>query len=141
MGEFIAPTHILKELEGDENWGYEYVEPIAGENVRMKDTETRDKLLAARELLYQEYEDATREWIQNYEAEEGQANKARRDDIARRLRDDYWKVDPYIRARSLYDRTRVLQADGKLDYYPRPEPVTEEEKANGTGETRADDVD
>ncbi len=73
---------------------------------------TRDKLLAARELLYKEYEDATLQWMQNHEGEQGQAIKVRRNEIAGRLREDYWKVDPYIRARSLYDRARVLGPGG-----------------------------
>jgi len=144
MEEFIPPSQILKELDGQEDWEYKYVEPIAGENDAMRDTETRDRLSSERGMLYREYENATLQWIQNPEGDEGKAIKARRDDIARRMREDYWRLDPYIRARSLYDRTRILQPGGKVEYYPGPERVVTEQAAgaaNGAVGTSSDDVD
>lgn len=133
MEEFIPPNQILKELDGEEDWDYKYAEPVPGENDKMKDTETRDRLLANRAQLFRDYEEATMEWIQTPAGEQGQEIKARRDAIAADLREDYWIVDPYIRARSLYDRTGVLQPGGKLDYYPKPAEVAV--KANGTSTT------
>ncbi|KAK4463310.1 phosphatidylinositol transfer protein CSR1 [Cladorrhinum samala] len=127
MQEFIDRKHIPTALEGDENWTYQYVEPVSGENDKLKDVGTRDTLLAARAKLYQEYEDATLAWIK------GDDVKAKREEIAGRLRDDYWKVDPYVRSRSFYDRTGVLLPNGGLNWYP------DETKANG--ETKAEDVD
>lgn len=154
MEEFIAPNHILKELDGDEDWQYKYLEPVPGENDKMKDTETRDRLLATREQLYADYEAATIEWIQTPEDEQSHKIKARREAIAAKLREDYWILDPYLRARSLYDRTGVLQLGGKLDYYPKPEEVevvqlngkmasavvTSAEESSAV-DTSADDVD
>lgn len=127
MQEFIDRKHIPASLEGDENWTYQYIEPVSGENEKLKDVETRDKMLAERGKLYKEYEDATLAWIR------GDDVKAKRDEIAARLRDDYWKVDPYVRSRSFYDRTAVLLPGGGLDWYP------DEKKVNG--EAKADDVD
>ncbi|KAL2129482.1 hypothetical protein VTI74DRAFT_7691 [Chaetomium olivicolor] len=143
MEEFIPIKHIPKDLEGEEDWTYQYVEPIEGENAKMADTETRDRLLAARAGLYKEYEDATLEWIRNPEGEKAAAIKKRREEIAERMRVDYWGVDPYLRARSYYDRTGVLLPGGKLNWYP-------EGKVNGAAapavaatapETSADDID
>lgn len=114
---FIERSRIPKELDGDEDWTYKYVEPVPGENDKMKDTATRDSLIAAREDLYKDYENATIEWIHNPQSAE---IKARRNDIAARLKQGYWVLDPYIRARSLYDRIGVLQPGGKVDYYPPP---------------------
>ncbi|KAK4192160.1 phosphatidylinositol transfer protein CSR1 [Podospora australis] len=142
MQEFIDLKHIPKDLEGQEDWSYKFVEPVAGENDKMKDTTTRDSLLKAREALYKAYEDATLEWIaQGGEAAAATEIKRKREELAAKLRDDYWNLDPYLRARSYYDRTGVLLPGGKLDWYPS------EKKANGTAtaapttNTAADDVD
>ncbi len=106
----------------------------------MKDTETRDRLLAARELLVKDYEKATIEWIQNSEGDKTAAIKARRSDLTARLREDDFNLDPYIRARSWYDRTGVMLPGGKLDFYPKSGA-----KTNGVAtpvvETSAEDVD
>ncbi|KAM7204552.1 putative phosphatidylinositol transfer protein csr1 protein [Rhypophila sp. PSN 637] len=112
---FIDRSRIPKELDGDEDWTYQYIESVPGENDKMKDTAARDRLIAAREALYKEYEDATIEWIHNPQSAE---IKAKRNDIAARLKQEYWVLDPYIRARSLYDRIGILQPGGKVDYYP-----------------------
>ncbi|KAK4149102.1 phosphatidylinositol transfer protein CSR1 [Chaetomidium leptoderma] len=147
MEEFIPMKHIPKDLEGEEDWTYQYVEPVEGENAKMDDTNTRDRLLAARAILFKEYEQATLEWIQNPEGDKTAEIKARRDALANKLREDYWNVDPYLRARSYYDRIGVLLPGGKLDWYPEPKKA---EAARATApppalatvhETSADDVD
>lgn len=114
LQEHIASSRVLKELDGEEDWEYKYVEPAAGENSKMADTAKRDALLAAREKLYQEYEEATLRWIKE---PQDASVKESRDAIAARLRADYWVLDPYVRARSLYDRTGWIQGD-KVDPYP-----------------------
>lgn len=138
MSEFIAPSQILKELGGDEDWEYNYVEPVAGENDKMKDVETRDRLVKAREELVKEFETETLKWIKTPEGEEGKKIKARRDELAAKLKVDYWNLDPYVRARSLYDRTGALKSDGNVDWY-----AVKREETNGVAapETSADDVD
>jgi len=141
MAEYVNKGQIPKELDGDEDWEYHYDEPVPGENAKMQDEETRDRLLASRELLYKEFEDATLEWIKNPDGEQGKTIKAQRAETARRLRDDYWNLDPYIRARSIYDRTGILGPGGKLDYYPKPVANGVVESNGIAVETSADDVD
>ncbi|KAK1757217.1 phosphatidylinositol transfer protein CSR1 [Echria macrotheca] len=154
MEEFIAPKQLPKELDGEEDWEYAFVEPVPGENERMKDVETRDKLLAAREVLVKEFEDATAQWIAHPDGEEGETLKTKRAELAGRLREDYWNLDPYVRARSFYDRTGVLLPGGVLDFYPeqtkkKQQQQQESEKVaeitNGVAavaiQTSADDVD
>ena len=143
MEEFIPIKHIPKDLDGDEDWTYQYAEPVAGENAALDDVATRDRLLAARALLYKEYEDATLEWIRvGNDAEKAAQIKARRNGIAERLREGYWEVDPYLRARSYYDRIGVLLPGGKLDWYPEAKPVNGSVAAPVVGaETSADDID
>ncbi|KJK84106.1 hypothetical protein H634G_00469 [Metarhizium anisopliae BRIP 53293] len=117
LEEFIRPCQLIKDLEGDEDWTYAYEEPIEGENDLMKDTTTRDRLLKEREKLYAQYEAATRRWTKHASGEEAEAIKAERDDIAAKLRDGYWQLDPYVRARSLYDRQGVIRSDGDVNWY------------------------
>ncbi|KAH7129322.1 CRAL-TRIO domain-containing protein [Dactylonectria estremocensis] len=138
LEEFIEPNHIMKELEGDEDWEYKYIEPIAGEDDKMKDIETRDRLLEAREELVKKYEHATREWIRNPEGEQGKAIKAERAKLAQQLKADYWNLDPYVRARTIYDRQGAIQGDGNTDWYSATKaPVPSEPLSS----TTADDVD
>lgn len=138
LQEFIEPSHILKELGGDENWEFQYVEPVAGENDLMKDGETKARLLADREKLVKEYEDATLQWIHKLEG----GNKdimSRRDGLATQLREDYWRLDPYLRARSLYDRQGILQGAVGANWYEPAKTATAD--GNGNLDTSINDVD
>lgn len=134
---FIEPSQILKDLGGDSAWEYKYLEPVPGENDKMKDTATRDRLLQGREELVKKFEAATLQWIQEPEGDKGKEIKAKRHQLAGELRDDYWRLDPYIRARSLYDRQGVLQAGGRVDW----SGAKVNESKGAVVETSADDVD
>lgn len=118
LEEIIPSNRIPKELDGEEDWEYKFVEPIPGENDKMKDTATRDRILAEREQQYRDFEDATIRWIENHDGEKGKEIKAEREALAAKLNKGYWVLDPYVRARSLYDRTGVIQSGGKVDFYP-----------------------
>lgn len=118
---FIPPSRITKELEGDEQWEYKYAEVEEGENSKMEDTETRDKLVAERQTLAKDIQDVTIEWIQaslKKETEAASAAKEKRQGLVEKLRTQYWQLDPYVRARSLYDRLNIVQGDGKIEFYP-----------------------
>lgn len=142
--EYIDLKRIPKELDGEEDWEYKYVEPSPGENDRMKDTDTRDRMLAEREQQYRDFEEATIRWIQKPDGDEAAKVKAEREAVASKLSTGYWTLDPYVRARSLYDRTGVLTDGGKVDFYPVAHQVAQAEggpTAPATVETSADDVD
>ncbi|KAK5993123.1 CRAL-TRIO domain-containing protein C3H8.02 [Cladobotryum mycophilum] len=138
---FIEPSRILKELGGDENWSYQYVEPVVGENDRMKDTGTRDRLLHVRENLVKEFEAATLQWIQTPGGEDGPRIKAQREELAAKLREDYWRLDPYIRARSLYDRQGVIRGNAEAQWYPSATRTAAVTNGVTAPETSSDDVD
>ncbi|KAI8676404.1 hypothetical protein LRP88_10589 [Fusarium phalaenopsidis] len=135
LEEFIAPDHLIKELDGDEDWEYKYIEPAAGENDKMKDTETRDRLLAERAEQVKQFEHATREWIRYPDGEKSAEIKAERERVSKSLREGYWVLDPYIRARTLYDRQGSIQS-GKANWYSPVPPA-----AGTSAATAADDVD
>lgn len=59
---------------------------------------------------------------------------SRRNEVIAKLRDNYWQIDPYIRARSLMDRTGVIKEGGKVDFYPSKAPVQVDEKSEITTE-------
>lgn len=136
LQEHIAPSRVPKELDGEEDWEYKYIEPTPGENAKMSDTATRDSLLAARDKLYQEYEEATLQWIKE---PQDPSHKTQRENVAAKLRADYWVLDPYVRARSMYDRTGWIQGE-KVDPYPSKtnEAAAAQVDENGM---LADDVD
>lgn len=146
MSEFISPDKVPKDLDGQEDWDYKYVEPVPGENDKMKDTETLNRLQAARAELVKEYEEATLRWIQAGNGNSSPELKKKRDEIAEKLRVDYWQLDPYVRARSFYDRIGVLLPGGKLDPYLQSKKggvsgITEGVAKVGVNDTQADDVD
>ena len=68
LEEFIPTSQIIKELEGSEDWTYNYIEPVPGENDKMKDTVTRDKLLEARKVIVKEYEATILDWSEYFHA-------------------------------------------------------------------------
>lgn len=116
MEAYVPRSHIITELGGPESWEFKYAEPVPGENDKMKDIATRDKLLQTRSLIVDDYERRTLEWIRG----EGSLDDIRRQrhEIANKLKEDYWILDPYIRARSCYDRAGLINPGGKLQFYP-----------------------
>jgi len=49
LEEFIPRSQILKELGGDEDWEYNYIEPVEGEDDLLNDTTRLEKLQAERD--------------------------------------------------------------------------------------------
>lgn len=143
LEEFIDIDKIPDEMDGTSGWTYKYIEPVAGENDTMNDTETRDKLTREREALYEEFEAKTIEWIHEDDAAKRAVTKSERSAIAQKLREQYWRLDPYIRSRTLYDRIGVIKPGGKLDYYPTWEAVAASSTpaAKVAVETSSDDLD
>ncbi|OTA65937.1 phosphatidylinositol transfer protein CSR1 [Hypoxylon sp. EC38] len=144
LEEFIATERIPTDLEGTSGYTYEYKEPVPGENAKMKDIETKEKLLQEREALYEEYEGKTIEWMNESDATKRATLHSERDAVAKKLREQYWRLDPYLRSRSYYDRIGVIKPDGTVDYYPAtiaPTAANRTAAAIAAGETAADDVD
>ncbi|KNG80390.1 CRAL/TRIO domain protein [Aspergillus nomiae NRRL 13137] len=121
LEQFIDRSQIVTELGGDEDWAYEYVEPQQDENAQLQDTTTRDSIMAQRQQMGEELFEATSMWLSaKSKGNLGDVSlqKDRRMDIARQLRENYWKLDPYVRSRTLLDRIGVIQAHGNIDFYP-----------------------
>ncbi|KAL9590573.1 MAG: hypothetical protein Q9203_000625 [Teloschistes exilis] len=119
LEQFIEKSHIIKELGGDDPWEYKYIEPSAGENEKMSDEDTRQRLLDERAGTVKEYESTTQEWIAD--AENRASLQQKRNELAERLRSGYWQLDPYLRSRSIYDRSGLIRDGGAIQYYGKPE--------------------
>ncbi|KAK2861285.1 hypothetical protein FQN49_004354 [Arthroderma sp. PD_2] len=103
----IPRSNILKELGGDDDYEYKYVEPIGGENERLKETTRRDELLKTRMEIAAEFQNATLSWASSKSTGETDISKTR-EELADKLRTNYWQLDPYVRAKSMYDRLGAL---------------------------------
>ncbi|KAI9368545.1 CRAL-TRIO domain-containing protein [Aspergillus egyptiacus] len=121
LSKFIDMDKLPKELGGEEDYKYEYMEPAEGENALMDDTATRDALQAERTKIGEELLRATSQWLKasaEKKQEEVKAIQAKRDDLIEQLRVNYWNLDPYVRGRNILDRTNVIQHGGKVEFYP-----------------------
>ena len=121
LEQLIPREHILKELGGEENWEYEYIEPKPHENDRLHDTATRNTILAERKKLGDDLFSVTAEWLSNPQTD---LLKSHRDDVIKQLHDNYWELDPYVRSRTILDRTGVIKGGGRTDFYATKEAVT-----------------
>ncbi|ETN41254.1 uncharacterized protein HMPREF1541_03189 [Cyphellophora europaea CBS 101466] len=137
LEQFIPKSQIIKELGGDENWEYVFVEPKEGEDDLLKDDEKLKQFQDERKGMVDEYESKTFEWINTADA----SHKQRRDELATKLNDNYWKLDPYIRARTLYDRVGMIEPGGKINFYPNHEKAKKEIEGTAAANTNAEDVD
>lgn len=149
LEQFIEKSHIIKELGGDDPWEYKYVEPSVDENQTMADEIRTNQLLEERAKIVKEYESTTQAWIAD--SENRTTLQLKRTALAERLRAGYWQLDPYVRARSLYDRIGMIRASegGVIQYYgksetpnaPKPLIASPHNGPPLPAEHRADDVD
>jgi hypothetical protein len=136
LGGFIPRETVFKELGGPVDWGYKYPEPVKGENAAMSDTLGKQRLEGDRADLARSYEDVVLEWIHTADstaptstpAPDAAAIRTRRDEIAAQLRKNYWTLDPYVRARSLYDRNGELKPTDS----PSERPGTARQETSAT---------
>ncbi|KAJ5345743.1 hypothetical protein N7452_003747 [Penicillium brevicompactum] len=129
LEKFIPKDQIVKEMGGAEDWSYQYIEPTEDENSRMEDTTTRDALKAERSNIGEEFLGATSAWIDATKSKDTskiQSSESERDYLVERLRVNHWKLDPYVRARLCLDRMNVIQDGGKIDFYPKDVPVSDD---------------
>lgn len=140
MAPFVDLQGLPKEVDGLEDWEYRYDEPVQGENAKMADTTTRDRLLSTRQQLVDEYERETLMWVQS-DGDDAAARRDSRTAIADRLKENYWELDPYIRARSVCDRVGMIKPDGGLNLSATKDGAASNGTNKPAAETSADDVD
>jgi hypothetical protein len=91
-----------------------------GENAR--DEAPRAALEAERKELVARYESTVLAWVAEGDATQSREERRRaRDEGAEGLRENYWRLDPYVRAKSLYDRIGLVPgAAAKQNAAPAP---------------------
>ena len=80
----------------------------------MKDVAARDRILEERSKLVSQFEELTAQWIKSAQFDK-EKNEERKKVVAD-LKQNYWKLDPYIRARSVYDRLGHIGPQGGFVY-------------------------
>ncbi|KAF9919057.1 hypothetical protein BX616_002405 [Lobosporangium transversale] len=113
--ELIPAEHLPDTYQGAglDKFKYEYLAPVPGENDLMKDETTKAALQKEWDSLTQKYDSKTKEWIQS----EKDTPSHEREDVAAELRAQYFKMEPYIRARNHFHRKdqhgkSILQSNG-----------------------------
>lgn len=141
LSNFVPKSQIPTELGGDEKWEYKYPEPVAGENDKMAEEKPREELQGQRAEIVKRYESTVADWVRSGETGKSlEERRNERDSLAEELRQNYWKLDPYVRARTLYDRMGVLHDGGKLTFYGETKKETVA-PAKPAVDTSADDLD
>ncbi|KAF0525728.1 CRAL/TRIO domain-containing protein [Gigaspora margarita] len=111
--QLIPSKHLIADLGGEDNWKYKYVPPKENENYRMKDEVTKKQMLEKRHSLERDFEKLTKQWLSEPDNEQ---IKNERNQMKIQLRKAQLELDPYIRARTYYDRIGVLREDGSCDW-------------------------
>ncbi|KAF9400545.1 hypothetical protein BGX21_004057 [Mortierella sp. AD011] len=119
LTEYIDASHLPVKFGGLDKYTFEYIPPVPGENDRMSDIETKEPLYDEWKVIMWKFEALTREWIACKTTEGARPEdviEAERRQLAKELRVAYFKLDPYIRARTMYHRSEhpVIQADGTV---------------------------
>ncbi|MCJ1308619.1 hypothetical protein MMC25_002272 [Agyrium rufum] len=117
LQQFVPKEHLMKDMGGTDPYSWDFVEPRPGENDLLESGgEKRKELEDSRAAMVEEWEELTRKWIAG-EIESPQAIESR-NQVAVKLKSNYWILDPYIRAKTVYDRIGIIKAGGKLEFYP-----------------------
>ncbi|KAJ2703918.1 hypothetical protein FB645_003684 [Coemansia sp. IMI 203386] len=106
---YIAPENLPKHLGGTDDFVYEYTMPKPGENAAMSDVAARMAATDRRLKASQKLEEITRQWA----AAGAGSNEAtqEREQAASELVAASRALDRYVRARTLYHRSGVINDD------------------------------
>ncbi|KAI8623358.1 CRAL/TRIO domain-containing protein [Xylariaceae sp. FL1651] len=106
---FISEESLQTSYGGKDSWEYTYVEPVPGENARLEKSEKRREIQKERNELICDFERVTAAWASlEPESPAGNEKGSRRSELADQLSVSYWKLDPYIRAKTYYHRVGML---------------------------------
>ncbi|KAI9670255.1 MAG: hypothetical protein M1831_006469 [Alyxoria varia] len=137
LEQFVPRANIPKELGGDEDWEYKYKEPNPGENREMREGERDGRLELARAERWEivdRFEKETARWCRGEGgggSEKDEDAEKNRTELAKELRRNYWKLDPFVRGKSLYDRIGVIKGGGEVDMYPESSSSTAKASVDG----------
>lgn len=109
LSRFINPKYIPKEIGGQDEFEFVYPEPSKADvQPPKKKDATFVKLMTEREELFAVFIDLTIRWIEATNPEVSAQYLKDKIDIGTKLVENYIAIDPYIRCRSLFDRTGCI---------------------------------
>ncbi|RVD84716.1 uncharacterized protein DFL_006444 [Arthrobotrys flagrans] len=121
LSQFIKEAQIPKFLGGKEDWTYEYHEPSSDENSAITDR-TMDELDEKRRVenirkdIIEKYEKATARWTKEELTTDMTGAGDERGQLVEGLKQNYWVLDKFVRARTYCDRTGILGIGGKVNF-------------------------
>lgn len=113
--DHIPPEKLRKAMGGTLDWEWDYIEPQPDENKLLKDTETRERLQKEHDDLTLKFEEITRQW-----ASEGSKDTdtpeltQQRLVVSKQIRLHQYLMNPYFRAKTVYQRAGILSDDGSV---------------------------
>ncbi|KAI1309566.1 CRAL/TRIO domain-containing protein [Xylaria venustula] len=108
--KFISQENLQTSYGGKDTWEYEYVEPVEGENARLYESEKKAEIQNERNELIGDFELRTVEWVSSEAESSAEKEKeSLRTEAADHLTKNYWKLDPYIRARTYFHRLGMVR--------------------------------
>lgn len=127
LEEFVSRSRLSKAMGGTLDWEWEYNEPMEGENDLMKDTATRDAIREEHEQIAKQWINVTQQWCNSPSDD----LEYRRIVLMMQLRLKWYQLDPYIRARTVYNRKKVLRNDFLVTWeYPQVDGSKEAQQVN-----------
>ncbi|KAI0431747.1 CRAL/TRIO domain-containing protein [Xylaria sp. FL1042] len=108
--QHISQENLQTSYGGEDTFEYQYIEPVEGENARLDESEKRAEIKKERDELTGEFEKCTIEWASlAANSPEEKEKGSQRTQLADHLTNSYWKLDPYIRARTYFHRTGMIE--------------------------------
>ncbi|AJV67445.1 Csr1p [Saccharomyces cerevisiae YJM1463] len=112
LHKFIQPQYIPRYLGGENDNDLDHYTPPDGSlDVHLKDTETRAMIEKEREELVEQFLTVTAQWIEHQPLNDPAyiQLQEKRVQLSTALCENYSKLDPYIRSRSVYDYNGSLK--------------------------------
>ncbi|SCU77924.1 LAMI_0A02806g1_1 [Lachancea mirantina] len=108
--KYIPEKHIPASLGGDDKYDFDsFKKPDESVDAKLQDHETRNAIQEKRSAIIKSYIDTTVAWIESTAEKESSELLQRKIELSKQLSDNFRKLDPYIRSRSVYDINGTLE--------------------------------
>jgi hypothetical protein len=114
LNEHIPLEFISRELGGNNPSEYKFIEPDPNENDFMNNSAKRCELIAIRQKLRENFISSTIDWINSATKSDNDASRKKKKEVSDDLYANFWDVDPYVRARTIFDRNGFIELMNEL---------------------------
>lgn len=110
LTEYIDLDQLPEYLGGENTVDLDsFVKPDGSHDIKLKDVDTKAKIVAEREELVKKFVHATVKWIESETEEESSKFLQEKASLGNELTENYSALDPYVRSRSIYDIDGTLK--------------------------------